>query len=201
MKKIKQNGFTLVELLVVISIIALLVSILLPALNKAREQAKFTICKTNLRQIGIALVTYANDNEGRRVPGDFWNGDFIWNSWIGSGWKGPLNLGHLLNGGYIAHPVSGRHVFYCPTDRLDRFAIYHESWDETNTVVNITYQFRDSLDGGALLDLPYFSNSQGGSYKGAPMGKVSQHTLLMDKYDMVEAYLSMVSATNNWAEI
>lgn len=63
MKRSKE-GFTLVELLVVISIIALLVSILLPALSRARISAKKTVCKSNLRQWCIASMTYALDWEG-----------------------------------------------------------------------------------------------------------------------------------------
>jgi len=55
-------------LLVVIGIIALLVSMLLPALNKARQQAQTTQCMSNLSQIGLALIQYANDNKGSMVP-------------------------------------------------------------------------------------------------------------------------------------
>ena len=60
-----KKGFTLVELLVVISIIALLLSILLPALNKAKEQAKLAVCLSNMKQLGYIFKMYIEDNEYR----------------------------------------------------------------------------------------------------------------------------------------
>ena len=71
----KLKGFTLIELLVVVAVIAVLMAILMPALQKAREQGKRASCLSNLKQLQLAWMMYADDNDGKIVNGSAsWNG-------------------------------------------------------------------------------------------------------------------------------
>jgi len=65
----KRTGFTLMELLVVIAIIAILMAILMPALQRAREQGKRAVCLSNLKQLALAWSVYADENDDKIVNG------------------------------------------------------------------------------------------------------------------------------------
>src|SRR5258708_719419 len=104
----RSAGFTLVELLVVIGIIALLISILLPALSRARESGNRVKCLANLRQLTFAWMSYANDNKGW-MPGagtattDPTTG--LAYSWIGRRGAGAGHPSFVIVG--VTHPREG----------------------------------------------------------------------------------------------
>ncbi len=113
-RRVSRPGFTLVELLVVIGIIALLVSILLPALNKANEDARRVRCLSNQRQLVMAWQMYASDNKGHIVgantpayPQSPW--------WY---WAAAGNTLETLSNGKLWPYVKNYDVYRCPNDRV-----------------------------------------------------------------------------------
>lgn len=97
----RAKGFTLIELLVVIAIIAVLMAILMPSLNRAREQARRAVCLNNLRQLTLAWLMYAEANDNMIVSGDA--GDTMGRNsngrmppWIGRAWASDYASGGQL---------------------------------------------------------------------------------------------------------
>ena len=111
-------AFTLMELLVVITIIVILAAMLMPSLQRAREKARQVSCANNMKQIGIAVVMYAHDWDGI-LPISAHYDSYVWTDSSGAtypyvGWMGH---GILYAGGYLGTfgSVRTRKMFYCPS--------------------------------------------------------------------------------------
>ncbi len=116
-----RAGFTLIELLVVIAIIAILAGLLLPALSKAKIKAQGISCLSNLRQVGLAVTLYADDNKGSFPPnndGRNSTGGWVegWLDWI-PGNPDNTNTQKLLNG-KIGSYTRNLGIYKCPADSL-----------------------------------------------------------------------------------
>lgn len=104
-----RSAFTLIELLVTISILALLVALLVPALNAARETARGAQCASNMRQLGVAVTLYAAEHEGlfpRSQHSAFANGEYTW----------PRTFAPLLGETELRWTNLFRTVYHCPSD-------------------------------------------------------------------------------------
>lgn len=109
----RAKGFTLIELLVVISIIALLIAILLPALRSAREVARRSVCASNIRQVGLGITLYANDNDEWLPSSTLYTYPQVDAAGDPYGTYFTYNL--------YPNYVSSGEIFYCPTSTFEYF--------------------------------------------------------------------------------
>jgi prepilin-type N-terminal cleavage/methylation domain-containing protein len=118
--KVKSRGFTLVELLVVIGIIAVLIGILLPVLAKARAAGNRTVCLSNIRQLGIGILMYCDDNDGW-FPTCAWGADPsripFPDDWIH--WQSNRQLDSSAIGKYVGRGEKLKTLLRCPADTSD----------------------------------------------------------------------------------
>ena len=109
------TGFTLIELLVVVAIIALLMAILIPALRTAREQGKRAVCLSNLRQLTLAWIMYADDNDGKICTA--WVGPDQEDSWVSMAGRNASEAQQIraMKTGVLFPYVKNLKLYKCPT--------------------------------------------------------------------------------------
>jgi len=139
----QKRGFTLIELLVVIAIIAILMAILMPALNRVKEQGKRIVCESNLKTLQLCWIMYADENDGKIVNGEAgYNrgslGSLHETAWMGQGWGANWNqpnaatVGTLTDAekkkavrdGALWEYVKDYDVYKCPTGRRGECVTY-----------------------------------------------------------------------------
>jgi prepilin-type N-terminal cleavage/methylation domain-containing protein len=149
-RKRRHIGFTLVELLVVLGIIALLVSMLLPALNKARQQAVIVQCGSNIRQLAVMCNIYATQNKGRVPMG--YTANLQYSNYMLYR-PPPFNAYQLWGAMYVTGIIKDPKAMYCPAemDPTYQYKTPVNVWPPatTNTIVTrIGYGFRCNMDWG-----------------------------------------------------
>ena len=131
-KEMRGAGFTLIELLVVVAIIAILAAMLLPALSKAREKARQAVCMSNLKQIGVGMMMYIQDNY-EYIPVT----RLVTNTMYCKNWVYQIS-GYMKTNIYSKDP--GKNVFVCPSDR--------NPWYDNNYYPNAYTSYAPNIHGG-----------------------------------------------------
>ncbi|MDB5299630.1 MAG: prepilin-type N-terminal cleavage/methylation domain [Phycisphaerales bacterium] len=139
-----RGAFSLVELLVVVGIIAVLLGILIPVLGRVREQGYSALCMSNLRQMGIGMMAYAQNNDDRFPFSADWNGhhpeDWIW--WETQGVPGLDVTGSPILKYLESHPVN---ILRCPSDDGSRWRQQSQTYGPYNYSYTFNMMFGSQM--------------------------------------------------------
>ena len=179
----KKIGFTLIELLVVIAIISLLVSILLPSLQRAKDLAQEVKCKTNVRGTYLSMFLYAEDYEGYAPPGAHGN------------WGVPFWEQYLM-----PYADFNADLFACPTQAFD-IEVEIPSWVPI-IIKRVTYNYPET--GEPVLRRSYTGNKRffmapGSAFAGNEE-RITESPVGADKTMLFFESASHIAALHNWAE-
>jgi type II secretory pathway pseudopilin PulG len=156
---VRSRGFSIIDLLVSIVVIAVLLGIMLPVLAHATEASRRVACRSNVRQMALAVAMYAEDHQGRIPESEYSAGDtpdtyrpaemMTLNAGKGSGdWEG---LGWLYAEEYLRTPT----LFYCPSHRGEHdFEQYEAAWFSSNISIVGNYHMRAMTGPQYLSELP-----------------------------------------------
>lgn len=173
----RRKAFTLIELLVVIAIIAILMAILMPALNRAKEQGKRAVCLNNLKQLTLAWIIYADNNDDKLVNGDTEEYEGMYRdglapreshykerAWVRKDWEDDTTMKQkkqaILDGALYPY-VKDLKTYKCPTgrDTQNEYRLYTmvdamncKGWDNDRIMLKRRMEITEAAFRFVLLD-------------------------------------------------
>jgi len=185
-------GFTLIELLLVIAIIAILAAMLLPALSQAKKRAQVTYCMNSLRQIGLAVQMYGDDNGGVLVPTSFLNSSGNFFPWFGQ--LLPYLGRNNSNINSVSATNSPNVIWGCPTYNQNSTQNYEK------TANNEYYPgYGENFQPNLPNSLPENGYEGGSSFALSKIDNITYKSgrLLIGDASDYEVYLALFSLTNS----